>query len=317
MSLFQRVLRFLFLLAGLAAGAAVAIAALITKRLIAPPRQPLWATPGDIGLAYSDVEFPAQDGVRLSGWFIPADDGRRKGAAVVLVHGWPWNRLGDAADDPLSTLSGATPVDLLRLAFALHQDGFHVFTYDQRNHGESAAQPPFTFGQMEANDLLGALAYLADREAVDRTRLGVVGFSAGANALLYALPQTDLVQAAVAVQPTTPAVFAARYARYLFGPVAPILAGLVDLMYQRAGGVKLSAYQPSFVAAGIHDTPVLYVQGKGDAWGSMEDVVRIAAATPETQGPLFVDSIHRYGGYQYVVDNPKILTAFFEQHFPE
>ncbi|MCA9972985.1 MAG: alpha/beta fold hydrolase [Anaerolineales bacterium] len=317
MSLFQRVLRFLSLLAGLAAGAAVAIAALITKRLITPPRQPLWATPGDLGLKFENVQFPAQDGVRLSGWFVPAADGRRKGATLVLVHGWTWNRLGDAADDALSNLSGATPVDLLRLAFSLQQDGFHVFMFDLRNHGESAALPPFTFGQLEAHDLLGALDYLANRAEVAADRIGVVAFSAGANALLYALPQTSLVQAGVAVQPTTPAIFSRRYATYLFGPAGGAMAGLVDAMYQRAGGVKMSAFQPSFAAAGIHDAPVLFVQGKGDDWGSMEDVVRIAAATPEPQGPLFVDSTHRYGGYQYVVDNPKILTAFFTEHLPE
>ncbi|MCA9961196.1 MAG: alpha/beta fold hydrolase [Anaerolineales bacterium] len=318
MSLFQRVLRFLFLLAGFVAGLLTTVAAIFAQRLIKPPRQRLWATPADLGLDYEDVQFPAQDGVRLSGWFIPgAAATQRKGATIVLVHGWPWNRLGEAAVDPISTFTGATPVDLLRLAYALHQDGFHVFSFDLRNHGESAAAAPMTFGQMEANDLLGALAYLNGRSDVARNRMGVIGFSMGANTVLYTLPQTELVQAAIAVQPTTPSVFANRLARYLLGSFGGPVMRLTETIYQAAGGTRLNAYQPAFAAAGAGETPVLYVQGNGDEWGSMEDVARIAAVTPEARGPLFVEALHRFGGYQYLVDNPKIATSFFEQHLPE
>jgi len=318
MSLFRRVLRLLFLLGGFAVGVVTAVAAIFAKRAISPPRQRLWATPADLGLDYEDVQFPAQDGVRLAGWFVSAPaDSRRKGGTVVLVHGWSWNRLGEAAADSVSTLSGASPVDLLRLAYALHQDGFHVFMFDLRNHGESAAQPPVTFGVQESHDLLGALTYLHGRSDVDSQRIGVIGFSMGANTLLYTLPKTNDIRAAIAVQPTTATVFARGMARYMMGPFGTAVVPLMELMYQAAGGQRLSAYQPSFAAAGAGETPVLYVQGKGDTWGSMEDVARMAAATPCAAGPLFVDSTHRFGGYQYLVDNPKIATAFFEQHFPE
>ena len=94
MRLFRRVLRWVFFLFGLLVGMITAVAAFFAQRMIKPPRQRLWATPGDLGLAYKDIHFPAQDGIRLSGWFIPVADTRRDGATVVLVHGWPWNRLG-------------------------------------------------------------------------------------------------------------------------------------------------------------------------------------------------------------------------------
>ena len=46
-------------------------------------------------MAYEDVTFPALDGVRLSGWHIPAAQSTPGSApTVVMVHGWPWNRLG-------------------------------------------------------------------------------------------------------------------------------------------------------------------------------------------------------------------------------
>lgn len=93
MTLFRRVLRFLFLLAGVTVGLITAVAAFFARRMVAPPRQPLWATPADLGMAFEEVQFPAKDGVRLSGWFIPAGE-QANGATLVFVHGWGWNRLG-------------------------------------------------------------------------------------------------------------------------------------------------------------------------------------------------------------------------------
>ena len=318
MKAFRRVLGFLFKLVGFMAGVITAVSIFMVRMLIAPPRQRLWANPGDIGLDYDDVQFPAQDGIRLAGWFIPAQaDSLRKGGTVVLVHGWPWNRLGDAADDMMANFTGATPVDLLRLAYGLHQEGFHVMMFDLRNHGESAAVPPVTVGLDEAKDVLGAVSYVASRPDVSAERIGVVGFSMGGNATLYALSQTDQIRAAVAVQPTTMRHFADRYGRYLFGPLSAPILMLTELLFKMNGGYDFASVRPANAASEAGNVPVLFVQGAGDEWGSVEDVEGIAALTPKASGPLVVETTHRYGGYQYVVDNPKILAAFFEQHFPE
>lgn len=311
---FRRVMRILGLVAGFLAGLTAAVVAVFTRRMITPARQPLWCTPADLGLDYETVHFPARDSVRLSGWFIPAartTDGNR---TVILVHGWGWNRLGDAAGDLVANLTGSTPVELLRLAYALHYEGYHVLMYDQRNHGESASHPPVTFGQSEAEDLLGAIAYLQTRTDVDRNRIGAIGFSMGANAILYALAQTHDLRAAIAVQPTTASTFAQGYATDMLGPVAEVVRPLVEAAYGVITGVPLRALQPAFAAAGAGDTPVLFVQCKADRWGSMEDANRLAAATPGSEGPLFVDGAHRYQGYQYPIENPRIAVAFLEQY---
>src|SRR5690606_10059743 len=98
-----------------------------------------------------NVQFPAVDGTRLDGWFIPAAaDSNRQGATIILLHGWLWNRLGTPADDLVSRLTGNTAVEMLRLAHALHQDGFHVLMLDWRNHGQSASTPPVQFGIAES-----------------------------------------------------------------------------------------------------------------------------------------------------------------------
>jgi uncharacterized protein len=312
---FRRVLQLLGLLTGFAAGIVTAIAVFFTRRMVNPPRQALWTSPAEMGLPYENVQFPARDSVRLSGWFLPgAKETNRNGATIILVHEWTWNRLGDSAADLLADFSGTTPVELLRLARALHHEGYRVLMYDQRNHGESAGSPPVTFGLGESSDLLGALAYLADRPEVNADRIGVIGFSMGANAILYALPQTGRIHAAIAVQPATASLFAERYALDLLGPVGHVVRPIVESAYAAIGDVRLTALQPGFAVAGADATPVLFIQCKHDPWGSLEDARRLALATPGGEGPLFVDGNHRTHGYQYLIENPRVAVTFFEEH---
>jgi dipeptidyl aminopeptidase/acylaminoacyl peptidase len=294
------------------------LAAFFLRLLLKPPRQPLWTTPASVGLPYEDIHFPARDGLRLSGWFIPRKRAANRGAAttIILVHGWPWNRLGSLNDNLLNDIPGAAPVELIHLSHALHTAGFNVFMFDMRNHGQSAAAGPVTFGLNEAKDLLGAIDYLGKREDIEDERLGVVGFSSGANALLFALPQTDRIKAAVAVQPISPRVFTVRYAQWLVGPLGKPLLWLVDLVYQFASGMRLQAIDPTFAAAGANNTPVLFIQGIGDPWGTVENVTEMAAAAPDGF-PLFVDTNGRFGGYQYAIDHPEVTAAFFRQHIQQ
>ncbi|MCO5190959.1 MAG: hypothetical protein M9918_22575, partial [Anaerolineae bacterium] len=103
MTLFSRTLRLFFFLIGLGVGLMAAIIALLTRQMVNPPRQRLWTNPKDIGLDYEDVQFPARDGARLSGWFIPGssmktDENTGKRPTILLVHSWMWNRLGNSAE---------------------------------------------------------------------------------------------------------------------------------------------------------------------------------------------------------------------------
>ena len=319
MLIFRRVIRLFFLLLGVLAGMITVVAAYMARMMISPPRQRLWATPADLGMPFEDVQFPAQDGLRLSGWFIPArlEDGQQPKATLLLVHGWPWNRLGTAAENILTDLPGSAPVQLIHLALALHRRGFHLLMFDLRNHGQSATSAPVTFGWREADDLLGALEYTAGRDDVDERRIGVTGFSMGANSTLFALPRTDLIGAAIVVQPTSPAVFSSRYGAFVVGPLSRLIVPLAEFAYRLAGGPKFSAMEPVFASGGSGDTPVLFVQGKGDNWGSAANVAAMVDASPTPVEPLFVESSGRFGGYQYVIDNPDVVEAFFTSHLPQ
>lgn len=320
MSLFERAIRFFLFVLGLVGGLIVAAALFFVRYMVQPPRQPIGATPADAGLPFEAVTFPARDGLRLAGWFIPAGASEASEASstpqptIILVHGWPWTRLGEGGDNVMAGLMGAAPVDLLRLTHSLYGAGYSVLMFDLRNHGESAPGGPVTFGLRESNDLLGALEYVSGRDDVDSGRIGTVGFSMGGNTVLYTLPQTQQIKAAVAVQPTSVPVFAGRLAKDIMGPIgAPVLA-ITGWLYQQASGLRMSALEPVFAASGAGDVPVMYVQGDGDAWGSVENVSDMASVTPNPAGIHIVPTNHRFGGYRHVISHPELVTDFFAEH---
>ena len=265
--------------------------------------------PRDAGLAYEEVEFPARDGVRLSGWFIPAS-AAGPCPSVILVHGWRWNRLGTTAESLADSVAGVTAVDLLQLAHALQRVGYHVLMFDLRNHGRSAAARPMTFGLQEAQDVLGAVDYLLTRPAVDPQRMGAVGFSIGANAILFSPTHTSDIRAAVLVQPASPAVFASRFADDLFGLLGRPVLWLAQRFYRLAGGPALATIEPLHTAPNL-TIPTLYVQGRHDRWGSLENVAALAGARSL---PLYLDVPLRYDGYRHITTQPRLVTDFFWQN---
>lgn len=85
------------------------------------PLRELTAHPSDVGLAFEDVEFLAEDGRQLHGWWIPAEGAR---ATVLFCHGNGGN-IG-------------TRMDTLGV---LHRFGVHVFAFDYRGYGRSRGIP--------------------------------------------------------------------------------------------------------------------------------------------------------------------------------
>ena len=277
----------------------------LTKLMIVGRRAALDRTPEH---AYEDVEFPAADGVGLSGWFIPAA-GEGHGPAVVFVHGWLWNRLGNVA--------GQVPVpdkdvDFLPAADALHAAGYHVLLFDLSNHGRSGRRLPITYGMNEAADVAGAVAYLGARPEVDAKRIGILGCSMGANAAIYARPP---VKAILAVQPARLAHFNRNYARDELGPMGPTMLRPVDPLYKLLGAPLPRDHNPAVPARGLSpNTVVQYVQGTGDPWGEMRDVEAMVEATPNALPLIRYESGGRYEGYRYVNEEVADVAAFFTKN---
>lgn len=281
----------------------------LTTLMVWGDRQPLTRTPADVGLDYEDAAFTATDGVPLKAWFLPS--GAQRGPAVVFVPGWLWNRTGNAA--------GRVPfadrdVDFLPAARALHDAGFHVLLLDLSNHGESGKRTPLTMGRWEARDVRGAVEYLRARADVDPDRISALGTSAGANTVMYAIPDGPPIKALLAVQPTRLPVFNRNFARDVLGPLGPAAARSIDMLYVLLRAPLPSRHNPADVAPRLGETVVQYVQGTGDPWGEMSIVEEFSALTPHSLGVLAYPTKGRYEGYQYVSEQAAAVAAFFAAH---
>ncbi len=132
-----------------------------------PPDRDLKDTPGRFGISYEDIVFSAQDGLKLSGWFIPPTG---RNAILVGTHGLFRNR-----------------VELLERTVPVMRAGYGVLLYDTRSHG-SSEKGLISLGFHERNDVLGAISYIHRRyqDAAEAPKIVLMGVSMGAAATLEA-----------------------------------------------------------------------------------------------------------------------------------
>jgi uncharacterized protein len=125
---------------------------------------------------YREVAFDASDGVHLSGWYRPTHNG----ATLIVLHGGGGDRTGAVAHARL-----------------LARHGYGVLLYDARGRGRSEGQQN-AFGWGWTKDIAGAIAFLRSRPEVDAQRIGGLGLSTGADALVQAAGQGADLHAVVA-----------------------------------------------------------------------------------------------------------------------
>jgi uncharacterized protein len=163
--------RLLAVVAAVAVGFFVVFPTLFAVDLLAKPRQPI--DQAALGLPHARVTFPADDGVRLSGWYVQS----RNGAAIVLVHGGGGDRQGTILH-----------------ARMLAKAGYGVLLYDARGRGESAGHENAAGWQWD-RDVRGAVSFLTGR-GIDR--VGLLGLSTGAEAVVTEAASDTRVEAVVA-----------------------------------------------------------------------------------------------------------------------
>jgi dienelactone hydrolase len=141
-----------------------------------PTRFPATINPGGMGLAYEDIRLKTQDGIELAAWYIPS----RNGAAVIAVHGFNGNR-----------------THVIYHADALAKRGYGVLALDMRAHGESGGDK-FAASWTSDLDVLATVDYLQRRPDVQPDRIGALGLSSGAHAILYAAARSPSIKALIA-----------------------------------------------------------------------------------------------------------------------
>jgi uncharacterized protein len=247
-----------------------------------PTHVPITETPAKYGLAYRDVTFESrQDHFTLRGWFIPgvlANGQLTASPAIIMVHGKDVNRT-----DP--------SLGLLELSADFAQRGFAVLSFDLRGHGQSAPAP-FSYGQFEQRDVLGAVDFLASGTLpypeLGRPRAIVAwGISTGATSLLLAAAQEPRIRAIV-----TDTAFATilpilereipfggqseSQPRTAFLPSAltPGIVLGVRLLYD----IDYNSIRPRDVVAKLAPRPVLFIHGTTEPLVPFSDMEELARA---------------------------------------
>ena len=155
------------------------------NRLSMVPRELSKQNPLKYGMPYEEIDFFSRDGLRLTGWYIPAlaFNGQLMGAfsnapTIIVAHGYRRSK-----------------ASCLELAHWLWMAGYNICMLDFRGHGYSEGPRGTSIGYMERLDVLGAVDYLNRR---GMRRLGIIGVSMGAAASILAASENQNLRGVVA-----------------------------------------------------------------------------------------------------------------------
>ncbi|HDP80471.1 MAG TPA: alpha/beta hydrolase [Spirochaetes bacterium] len=214
--------------------------------------------PSERGLPFREVSFTSKDGIRLSGWLVPAASKK----AVIMVHG-----------------IGASRNEGMRWAKALHDAGLNVLLFDLRNGGKSG-KAVTGMGMYEKEDVRAALDYLLRAEKMNS--VGVFGVSMGAASGIPAMAEDGRIAAGV---------FEAGYAdlwdllsvmivRDYHLPKFPLLH-MTALMFRLRGGISMAEVSPEKYIDDIAPRPVFVIHCKDDHFIPYENGERLYKAAKE------------------------------------
>lgn len=128
----------------------------IARRETYRPDKRMYITPQEIGISYDDVNFKAEDGQMINGWFIPAAGAK---ATILYCNG----RNGNMCDQ------------LAKIKF-FHGMGVNLMLFDYRGYGKNSGTPNEKGLYRDAE---AAYDYLASRNGIDKNMIIALGESLG------------------------------------------------------------------------------------------------------------------------------------------
>ncbi len=241
------------------------LALLIARGVMAADRNELEDSPTDYGVEFESVEFPSRRGdVTLDGWYIAGQTGM---PSVVYVHGISATR----------TACGMTAV-----AADLNRRGFGALLFDLRAHGLSGGKR-MSGGWYERFDVLGAYDFLVER-GVPPHKIGVVGLSMGAGAVVLAAVEEPGIRAVVLDSPyaRSTELISQETAIKLRIPtwLAAVFKPGAELLARKVYDIDIGAMAPVESVA-LLDYPVLVIHGATDDRVPIDHGRRVWRAAPE------------------------------------
>ncbi|MBC8160879.1 MAG: alpha/beta fold hydrolase, partial [Roseiflexaceae bacterium] len=185
---------------------------------------------------YEDIMLTTEDGVRLSGWWLPRSDSDRVVIGLAGHH-------------------GGKP-DMLGIGSALWRAGNNVLIFDWRSRGQSdVVQHSLAF--YELRDAEAALRYATQR--LPAARLGLIGFSMGASVALLLAAKYPEVRAVVADSPFTGIREVIEHNAQARRLPTRLVVPLADLLNGARYGYRFGAVRPVDVVHEISPRPLFLI----------------------------------------------------------
>ena len=262
-----------------------------------PPKIVIGTTPEDYGLNYEDIELKTEDGLKLAGWYIPAQtsglgEARPEGrptSALILIHGYP-----------------AEKADLLPFAKVLSTN-YSILIFDLSSFGKSDGEYT-TLGKKELLDLEAALDYL---EGHDYEKIGIFGFSLGGAVAIMKAAEDPRIAAIAAYAPFVD-LRLLGYGAYknlwlLKYPLVELLSLWTKLFFD----YDIAALSPEKAAARLQ-IPIFLFHQKQDVQIPLEHALRLKAAL--SQNPRAQFDFPETGSHgDFPFDFGKTLLEFFKK----
>ncbi|MFH1747133.1 MAG: alpha/beta fold hydrolase [Planctomycetota bacterium] len=290
----------------------------ISLNIMRTTKPPLARNPLDFDeLAGELVTFPAYDGMPLSGKIIRANRAGPRRGMVVFAH--------EFCSDMHSCARYCRP---------LHENGYDVFAFDFRGHGQSQCADDYVPRQWltdrEIDDMRGAVAFIQNwlAEQGYSTEIGIFGISRGAGAAIMAAVENPNIRAIVSdgcfSTDTTVEYFMKRWA-YIFAKVRivyenhpPVFWRFLRWSMMHFARRKFKCRFPSVRKAIQRMTPrpILLIHGEKDSYLPVEQSSRRLYALAGQPKYLWVAPEARHN--QAAVRHPEfyawLTTSFFDRH---
>ncbi|MCX7985114.1 MAG: alpha/beta fold hydrolase [Bacteroidetes bacterium] len=250
--------------------------------------------PSDAQLPSELITFDTFDGFTLHGWFIPHSHPK---GTIIYLHG-----VGDCK------IGG--------LPFAQHfwQNGFSIFLFDLRAHGESEGLY-CTYGFYEKHDVVTAITYLYSRNDIVLGNIGVFGTSMGGAVAIQAAAIDQRIAAVVSEGSFTAlrTIFVDYQKRIIKLPWH-FLRNVALAQSQRLANFKARLVSPLEDLKHVH-CPILIAHGKRDSLIKVDYAYMLYNAANDPKELYIVEDanhsdVWEVGGTEYA----NTLTSFFERH---
>lgn len=273
---------------------------------------PVFEKPSDYGLDYEDVTLRTEDGVALSGWFLP---GAGSGVIVQTHFGGVSSRAGYTPDGKGDTPPWPTAIHFLRHIEALVAEGYSVLAYDLRNHGDSGPDPrgKLTGGVREADDVLAAVRYVTGRPGLTDAPIGLLSLCMGSNATTYAFGSTpglaDVanIRALIAIQP----MLTVDQLHYMGAP-EDIIDPANELSRSQGGADLRASFLPAVSRINV---PTMLVQNTNDPMLNRHSIDAYFDLLEVDKEMKWVDlKPARLAAYDHFANDPTDMSRFFGTH---